>query len=290
MRTRKDYISLLLCYVLWGFQPLYWGLLTDVDSYVILAVRIVLAAVFSVLLLAVTHRLDRLKAVFTSRRTMRILLPAVIFLFLDWAVFLVAVNAGHVLDASLGYYINPLLLFAIGIVVYREKSTKIQLAALGVAVVGVIISTAAFGQFPYLSLIIALNWSVYAALKKNISVDGVTSIAAETLIMTPFAAAYLLFFRRADLAAVSEPDVLFLLGSGIVTALPMFLYSNCVFRFSMIFLCFAQYLSPTFNLLCGLLMGESFSPSQIVSLLFFLAAVVLFSVDELRQMRTAPPE
>lgn len=149
MRTKKDYISLLLCYVLWGFQPLYWGLLTDVDSYVILAVRIVLAAVFSVLLLAVTHRLDRLKAVFTSRRTMRILLPAVVFLFLDWAVFLVAVNAGHVLDASLGYYIN---------------------------------------------------------------------------------------------------------------------------------------------LLCGLLMGESFSPSQIVSLLFFLAAVVLFSVDELRQMRTAPPE
>lgn len=288
MQQKKDYFSLLLCYVLWGFQPLYWGLLADVDSYVILAVRIVLAAVFSVLLLAVTHRLGRLKAVFTSRKTLRFLLPAVVFLFLDWAVFLVAVNAGHVLDTGLGYYINPLLLFAIGIVVYREKSTKLQLAALVIAVIGVVISTVAFGDFPFLSLVIALNWSVYAALKKNVTVDGVTSIAAETLIMTPFAIAYLLIFRRADLAAVSGPDVLFLLGSGIVTALPMFLYSNCVLRFSMIFLCFAQYLSPSFNLLCGLLMGESFSPSQIVSLLFFLAAILLFSVGELRQVRTKP--
>ena len=284
-KNRKDLISLFLCYLLWGFQPLYWNLLGSVNSYVILGCRIILAAVFSVFLLALTHRLSALKAVFCDRSTMKYLLPAVVFLLADWAVFIVAVNAGHVLDAGLGYYINPLILFAFGVVFFRERCTKIQLAALAVAAVGVIISTAAFGEFPYISLIIAVNWSVYAALKKNVRLDGVVSIAAETLIMAPFAIAFLLIFKRTDLAELCGADLWLILGSGFVTALPMFLYSNCVMRFSLIFMCFAQYLSPTFNLICGFLTGERFSRSQLTSLLFFLAAIVIFTLSEARQIK-----
>ena len=288
-KNRSDLVSLFLCYLLWGFQPLYWNRLNGVNSYVILGCRIVLAAVFSVFLLAVTHRLPELKAVFRDRQTMKYLLPAVVFLLADWAVFIVAVNAGHVLDAGLGYYINPLILFAFGVIFFRERCTKIQLAALAVAAVGVVISTVAFGSFPYISLIIAVNWSIYAALKKNIKLDGVVSIAAETLVMTPFAIAFLLIWKQADVAALSGAEFWMMLGSGIVTALPMFLYSNCVMRFSLIFMCFAQYLSPTFNLICGFLTGERFSPSQLTSLLFFLAAIVIFTVSEVRQNEKSNP-
>ncbi len=283
MRTRKDLCSLLLCYALWGFQPLYWQFLNGVDSFIILGCRIVLAAVFSVFLLAVTHRLPELKAVFCNRKLMKILLPAVVFLLADWAVFIIVVNAGHVLDASLGYYFNPLLLFAFGIVFYKERCTKMQLAALGIAVIGVVISSTAFGDFPYISLIIAFNWAVYATLKKNVTLDGVLSICVETLILTPFALAFLLILKPADLAALQSPEIWFILGSGIVTALPMFLYSRSVHRFPLIFMCFAQYLSPTFNLICGLITGETFTASQIVSFLFFLAAIVVFMISEIRQ-------
>lgn len=282
---KKDVFLLVLCYVLWGFQPLYWALNKDTDAYTVLGCRILMAALFSVLILAVQGRLRELKAVFFDRKIMKLLLPAVVFLLLDWAVFIVAVNAGHVLDAGLGYYINPLFLFAVGIIVYKEKCGKTVYIALLVAIAGVIVSTAAYGSFPYLSLIIAVNWSVYAAIKKNVSLDGVLSIAAETLLLVPLAAAFLLLFRRPVLAAFDVKDVLFFVGSGVVTALPMFLYSNCVFRFPMTFMCFAQYMSPSFNLICGLMMGESFSKSQVVSFLFFAAAILIFTLGEVKSMK-----
>ena len=285
MTTKKDYVSLVLCYVLWGFQPLYWAFLSHVDSFTILACRIVMAAFFSVLLLAVTGRLPELKALPGNRKIMKLLLPAVVFLLADWAVFIVVIQSGHVLDASLGYYINPLLLFAVGVVLYKEKSTKIQFIALGIAAVGVIISTAAFGEFPYISLIIAVNWAVYASLKAKIKLEGVLSIAAETLLLTPLALAFLLLFRRPEIASFSGRDFAFLIGSGIVTALPMFLYSNCVAKFTLIVMCFAQYLSPTFNLVCGLIQGERFSPSQLTSFAFFIAAIAVFTAGELRHLR-----
>ena len=287
MPQKKDYAALLLTYILWGFQPLYWGLLSEVDSYLILACRIVLAAVFSVLLLALTHKLPELWALLKDKQARRLQLPAVVFLFLDWAVFLVAVNAGHVIDTGLGYYINPLLLFAVGVLLFREPCTPIQLAALGIAVVGVVVSAAACGEVPVLALVIACNWTVYAAFEKRVPASGVVSIAAETLYMAPFALLYLLLFRRSDLAALNVSQSLWMLGSGIVTALPMYLYSSCVARFSLIVMCFAQYLSPTFNLLCGIIRGEEFSPGQLVSLLFFLAAIVVFTVGEVRNMKKA---
>ena len=282
MNKRKDYISLILCYVLWGFQPFYWAFLDGVDSFVILAFRIIMAAVFSVLLLALTGRLEELKAAFCDRSVMKYLVPAVVFLLADWGVFILAVVNGHVLDCSLGYYISPLIIFAISVLVYKEKSTPVHYIALGIAVVGIIISTVSFGSFPLLALIISFNWSIYAAVKKNVKLDGVVSIAAETLMLTPLAIAFLLIFKRADLAAISSREALFLVGSGIVTALPMFLYSNCIAHFSLIIMCFAQYLSPSFNLFCGLTMGESFSRSQLVSFLFFLTAIIVFTVGELR--------
>lgn len=274
-----------MCYLLWGFQPLYWALIPDVDSFTMLGCRIVMAALFSLALLAAGKRLSELKALFHNKKIMKILLPAVVFLLADWAVFLVVINAGHVLDVSLGYYLNPLILFAAGVVLFKEKYTGIQLVALGVAAVGVIISTVAFGSFPFISVVIAVNWAIYASLKKNVKVDGILSIAAETLILTPFAIAFLIIFKHSDMAILNVRETVLLIGSGVVTALPMFLYSNSVSRFSLIVMCFAQYLSPTFNLLCGLIMGESFSPSQIVSFVFFIAAIAIFTAGEIRTVK-----
>lgn len=287
---KSSVASLVMCYVLWGFQPLYWAFLSDVDPYTILAFRIIMAAVFSVLLLALQHRIGELRALFRSRSIMKFMLPAVVFLLADWAVFIVVVNAGHVLDASLGYYFNPLLLFAVGVIVYKEKSTAWQAAALGIACIGVIISTVAFGSFPLISLVIAVNWAVYASLKRSIHIDGVLSIAAETLLLTPLAIVFLLAFRTGDIAGFDLRQIGFLLGGGVVTALPMFLYSNCVSKFSLIIMCFAQYLTPTFNLICGLLTGEHFANSQIVSFLFFIAAIIISTVGELKRLRQKPSD
>lgn len=283
--TKNKYLRLILCYVLWGFQPLYWALLGDYDPFTILGVRIIFSAIFAVLLLALGHRLHELWALFRDRATMKLLIPATVFIFADWAVYIAAVSAGRVLDVSLGYYINPLVLFLIGAVIYRERATAASLVALAIAAAGVVVSTLAYGSFPALALVIALNWAVYAALKKNVRVDGVLSIAVETILMTPPALIFLLAFRTPELGAASPTDALLLIGSGVVTALPMFLYSDCVSKLPLTVMCFAQYLSPTFGLLCGCLLGEVFTKSQLMSLAFFVAAIIVFSCGELRAAR-----
>ena len=281
--TKKDTAALLGCYMLWGFQPLYWGLIGDVGTMTVMPMRIVFAALFSVLILAIQKRTGELRALFKDRKMMKFLLPAALFLLADWTVYIILVNSGHIIDVSLGYYINPLILFLIGALIYREKCGAGHFIALAVAVMGVVVSAAAFGSVPYTSLIIAVNWAVYAAIKKNVSVDGVLSIAAETLILTIPAVIFMLVFRRAELAQIPASSWLPLLGSGVVTALPMFLYSRCVSRLPLVFMCFAQYLSPTFGLVCAFIKGESFSQSQLISLAFFIAAIVVFTVSELKR-------
>lgn len=288
MNSKKNVFCLVLCYFIWGFQPLYWALNHTLDSFMILGCRIVMAAFFSVAILALTGRLSELKKLFSDKKALKYLIPASVFLLLDWAVFLVAVNAGHVLDASLGYYINPLMLFAFGVVIYKEKCRKIQLLALGIAAVGVVISTVTFGSFPYISLFLASNWAVYTLLKKYVHVDGVVSIAAETLMMSPFAIAYLLIFKSANLSSLQIGEIAFLMGTGVVAAMPMFLYSNSVTAFPLTAMCFAQYLSPTFNMICGLILGETFSGSQFVSFAFFIAAIIIFTANEIRQTVSKP--
>ena len=281
--TKKDTAALLGCYMLWGFQPLYWGLIGDVGTMTVMPLRIVFAALFSVLILALQKRTAELKALFKDRKMMKFLLPAALFLLADWTVYIILVNSGHIIDVSLGYYINPLLLFLIGALIYREKCGAGHFIALAVAVMGVVVSAAAFGSVPYTSLIIAVNWAVYAAIKKNVSIDGVLSIAAETLILTIPAVIFMLIFQRAELAQIPASSWLPLLGSGVVTALPMFLYSRCVSRLPLVLMCFAQYLSPTFGLVCAFIRGESFSQSQLISLAFFIAAIVVFTVSELKR-------
>lgn len=281
--TKKDTAALLGCYMLWGFQPLYWGLIGDVGTMTVMPLRIVFAALFSVLILALQKRTAELKALFKDRKMMKFLLPAALFLLADWTVYIILVNSGHIIDVSLGYYINPLILFLIGALIYREKCGAGHFIALAVAVMGVVVSAAAFGSVPYTSLIIAVNWAVYAAIKKNVSVDGVLSIAAETLILTIPAVIFMLLFQRAELAQIPASSWLPLVGSGVVTALPMFLYSRCVSRLPLVLMCFAQYLSPTFGLVCAFIKGESFSQSQLISLAFFIAAIVVFTVSELKR-------
>ena len=281
--TKKDTAALLGCYMLWGFQPLYWGLIGDVGTMTLMPLRIVFAALFSVLILALQKRTGELRTLFKNRKMMKFLLPAALFLLADWTVYIILVNSGHIIDVSLGYYINPLILFLIGALIYREKCGAGHFIALAVAVGGVVVSAAAFGSVPYTSLIIAVNWAVYAAIKKNVSVDGVLSIAAETLILTIPAVIFMLLFQRAELAQIPASSYLPLVGSGVVTALPMFLYSRCVSRLPLVLMCFAQYLSPTFGLVCAFIKGESFSQSQLISLAFFIAAIVVFTVSELKR-------
>lgn len=286
---KKDLLILILCYTLWGILPLYWRLLAGVDSLFVLCCRIVFSMAFTVLLLACTGRLAVLKKALRDKRIMLLLLPAALFITTNWGVYIWAVNAGHTLDASLGYYLNPLVVFALSIAFFKERPTKLQLAAMGVALLGVLLSIVMFGGFPVVALVLAFCFAAYGAIKKIAHVDAVAGIAIENLLMAPLALAFAFGFRQSALAAVAPVEWLLLLGGGVVTAVPMMLYSRSVNKVPFVTVGFAQYISPTLMVLCGLITGEKLTADKVIPLLFILTALVLYSIAMIQQTRAAEP-
>jgi len=248
-----------------------------------LVMRIIWSAVLTTCILAVTKRLSELKALFGDRNKMKFLAPAMLFLLADWGVFIYAVQTGHVLDTSLGYYMTPFVVFALGMIVFKEKPTVLTLIAMSLALTGVAVSTIHYGRFPLISVALSFLFAIYGAIKKFVQVESVLSIAAETIMMTPLCVAFLLLSPiRGDLASSTSIDHLLFIGAGIVTALPMLLYSFGVLKLPFVMLGFMQYICPTLSLFCGLFMGESITPDKLVSFSFIWAALAVYVVSVLR--------
>lgn len=281
-------LSTLACYILWGLLPLYWHALEQLNSVFILCNRIVWSAVFTVSLLLITKKFDEVKAVLKDKKKMRFVVPAAIAITVNWGVYIWAVNAGHLLDSSLGYYMNPLMVFATGIVLFREKAGKFEWIALGLATIGVLIATIAYGAFPWIAIVLALSFSIYGTLKKLAGVGGVTSIAVETLLIGPFALAFLAFApaSHASIAQLTPLTTVLLLLSGIVTASPLILFTFGVNRLPLSTVGFMQYLSPTLQMLIGMLVfHEVLTQDRIIAFIFIGAALVLYSIGVIRRSR-----
>lgn len=283
-------LSTLACYILWGLLPLYWHLLSGVNAVFILANRILWSLVFTAALLLVKKQLPEVKAVLRDKQKMRYMIPAAIMITINWGVYIWAVNAGHLLDSSLGYYLNPLMVFAIGIVLFRESCGAIEWVALGLATVGVLIATIAYGAFPWIAIVLALSFGFYGTLKKLAGVGGLTSIAVETLLIGPFALAFVLFapVSHAAVASLNTLSAILLLLSGIITASPLILFTFGVNRLPFTTVGFLQYVSPTLQMLIGVLVfKEVLTSDRIVSFAFFGAALILYSIGMVRRARQA---
>lgn len=281
-------LSTLACYSLWGLLPIYWHLLNSVNAMVILANRIVWSAVFTVALLLINRHFSEVTAVLRDKKKMRFMVPAALTITVNWGIYIWAVNAQHLLDASLGYYLNPLVVFAIGMLLFRETCSPLEWASLGLACVGVFIATLAYGAFPWIALSLAVTFGVYGTLKKLAGVAGLTSIAVETILVGPFALLYLLFSPAGQSAftALTVPTALLLIFSGVVTATPLILFTFGVNRLPFTTVGFLQYVSPTLQLLLGvLLFHETLTQDRLVAFAFFGAALVLYSVSLVQKAR-----
>ncbi len=277
--ARFGFLCMLFCYVLWGLQPLYWHLNTTFDSMFLMASRTVSAAIFCLLLLAIQGKLPQLKDVFCDPKVLRREIPAAAFLFGDWLVFIWAVQNGQVLECSVGYYIQPLVVFAFGALLFHEKCHGYHFVALGFMVAGIVVSAVGLGALPWVSVSLALMFSVYAAIKKSLHIDSVVSTSSEILIMTPFMLAYLLLFRRGEggLGSVDGPRFLFLLASGVITGLPMVLYSLAVRRLRLMTVSIGQYISPTLGIVCSLILREEITVLKLISFALIWAGIFIYA-------------
>ena len=281
--NKKALLSGLLCYVMWGSLPVFWNLLSGVNPLLILCCRIVFSFVFTAALLAVTGRMGTLPAIFKDKAVIRSLIPASILITINWGLYIWAINSGHILDASLGYYMNPLMVFLFGILVFREKSTKLHLIAVALAFTGVLISVIAYGSFPYISVGLSLSFAAYGVFKKKAGSDPVAGIAVESMLVTPFALIFALIFIPGSITSVNMTETLLLICGGALTAAPLVLFARAINDIPFIIVGFFQYLSPTITMIYGLIRGETLSAPQIVSYIFIWLGLIVFSIALVRK-------
>lgn len=284
---KKGIPTLLLCFFIWGFQPLYWYICGEWDTYFLLACRIIWAAVCCLCILWAQGKLPQLLEVFRDKNILKREIPASVFLLADWGVYLWAVQNGRVLECSLGYYIQPIVVFILGAVIFREKVSWRHIVILAVVVVGIVLSTDGFNGIPYVTILLAVCFAIYAAIKRSLRIDSVVSTSAEIVMMVPLALLFILFFRMGDtgMGSITPLRQLMLLGAGVVTAMPMVLYSVGVKYLPLMTAGFCQYLSPTLAIVCGMIMGEYLTAEKLRSFYFIWAGVLLYCLNTVYEER-----
>ena len=284
---RRGLPAMAACFLIWGFQPLYWYMCTNVcgeiDTFFLMACRIIWAAVTCLCILKVQGKLPQLWAVFKDKQVLKRELPASVFLFGDWIVYLWAVQNGRVLECSLGYYIQPLVVFAFGAVIFKEKLSWRHFVIIAIVVVGIVLSTSGFGGVPYVTIALAAMFAIYAAIKKSLTIDSIVSTTMEIIMMVPVAIVFVLCCRMGDngMGSLTVVRQLLLMGSGVVTAVPMLFYAIGVRNLPLMTTGICQYLSPTLAIFCGMIMGESLTKEKLVSFCFIWAGVILYTLNSI---------
>lgn len=278
-------------YVLWGFLPLYFKFLGDTPPTVILAHRIVWSVPTALVLIAVAGKWGELTGLWRSPRVMFTLLGSSLAIATNWTIYIWAVTNGRVLEGSLGYFINPLITFVFAAMFFGERFKPLQLAALGLATAGVLNQTLVVGQFPWISLSLALSFAIYGVIRKTTPVDSRVGFGMEAIWLSPVAAAYLMFFLPAgtDTFGNGEPGhIALLLLAGPVTAAPLILFAMGARRLKLSTIGVLQYIGPSLQFILALLLGEVFTPAHAVTFGLIWLGVIMFTLAGRQPRITAP--
>lgn len=282
-------------YIMWGFLPLYWKLLESVPSGEILAYRILWSFIFMILLLAFSRSFQKVKEqwkVMTKGQIIA-LAGASILISINWFVYIWAVNANLVVEASLGYYVNPLVSVLLGVIFLKEKLNFWQLIAVLLAAVGVGILTFQYGTFPWIALSLALSFGFYGLVKKKLTLEPKVGLTLETLFVTPVALFYVLFLfanGHGILMDVSLLTFILLAGGGIVTAVPLLYFAKGAQRIPLSMVGFLQYIAPTIMLFVGtVVFHEPFSSSQLLTFMLIWIGSIIFSLSKTKFMLSHQP-
>ncbi|WP_051717746.1 EamA family transporter RarD [Streptomyces sp. NRRL F-5727] len=276
-------------YAMWGLVPLYWPLLKPASAGEILAHRMVWSFVFVGLALLVLRRWGWVRELAASPRKLGLLTIAATVITVNWGLYIWSVNNGHVVESSLGYFINPLVTIALGVLVLKERLRPAQWAAVGIGFAAVLVLAVGYGRPPWISLVLAFSFAVYGLVKKQVNIGGLESLAAETAVQFLPALGYLVLLgTRSELAFGSEgPAHMALLAStGIVTAVPLICFGAAAIRVPLSTLGLLQYLAPTFQFLLGVVyFHEAMPPERWAGFSLVWLALTLLTWDALRTAR-----
>lgn len=280
---RQGVVAGSAAYLLWGVFPLYFPLLHPADPFEVLAHRVVWSLLVMIILVRVTRRWSGVRAVLADHARLWRLSAAASFLAVNWAVYIYGVTSGHVVEAALGYFINPLITVLLGVLVLHERLRPVQWAALGVAGVAVLVLSVQNGRPPWIALTLAVSFGIYGLLKKTAQVGAVEGLAVETGVLAPLAAAYLLWLELSGGSTFTGHGVghaALLMSTGIATAIPLLMFGAAAARIPLSTLGVLQYLAPTLQFAIGVLvLGEALGLIKLLGFCLVWVALCAFTAD-----------
>ena len=280
-------------YGLWGFLPVFFLLLAPAGPFEVVAARILFSLAFCALLLTVTRRWGSVHAIIRQPRLLLIIGAAGAFIYINWQVYILAVLTGHVLEGALGYFINPIVTVLLGVLVLRERLRRAQWVAIGISLVAVLVLAIGYGQFPWISLVLAFSFGFYGLIKKRIGprVDAVSGLSLETAWLVPVAVVQLAIVGATTGLTIGTEGPFHLtvmVLTGVITAVPLLLFAAAARRLPLVTLGLVQYFAPLLQFLFGaFILHEAMPPERWVGFGLVWIALIIFTVDMVSHGRSA---
>ncbi|AQM68522.1 TPA: EamA family transporter RarD [Vibrio campbellii] len=288
-RSRQGVLLAIGAYTMWGIAPIYFKSIAEVSPLEILSHRVIWSFFLLAALLHFGRHWRSVRDIIKNKTKMMFLVSTAILVGANWLIFIWAVNSNHMLDASLGYYINPLINVLLGMVFLGERLRKLQWFAVVLAACGVLVQLIVFGSVPVVAIALAMSFGFYGLLRKKVSVEAQTGLFIETLVMLPAAAIYLLFIASSPTSNMLDNPMqlnTLLIAAGVITTLPLLCFTGAATRLKLSTLGFFQYIGPSLMfLLAVLIYGEPFTSDKAITFAFIWGALVVFSFDGLRNNR-----
>ena len=276
-------------YSLWGAFPLYWPLLEPANPLEIVSHRAVWTLVFCFFVLAATKALKSTLATLKRPKVAAKLFATSVLISINWLVYIWATNNGHVVEASLGYYINPLIIIGFGVLLLKEKMRPLQWVAVSIASIGVLVLTIDYGRLPWIALTLAVSWGSYGLIKKQLGLGALEGLAIETFISAFFYLAYLIYIGNQGTGQFGQSWglTLLLMSAGAITAIPLLLFNGSTNRLPFTTIGLLQYITPTLQFSIGVwVLNEDMPTARWIGFLIIWAALVTLAIDLIKSSRT----
>ncbi|MFV5901299.1 EamA family transporter RarD [Staphylococcus gallinarum] len=283
---KKGVIFAFGAYILWGILPIYWELIQNIGAFEILAFRIIFSMIFMVFIVIISNKtgpfIKDVQQLIKQPIQLIAIIAAGYVITINWGTFIWAVTNGHVLQSSLGYYINPLVSILLALIFLKERFNKAEWLAIALAVVGVLYMTLKMGVFPGISLLLAGSFGIYGLIKKLVPLDAISSITIECIVTAPAGLIYIWYvWQQGDLTFGYNVSSFWLLLSGAVTAVPLILFSAGARRIPLSLTGFIQYIGPTIMFVLGVfLFKEPFNIDQLITFIFIWIGIIVYSISQ----------
>ena len=290
---KKGVLCVLACQLIWGFCPIYWEALVPIPSWIIILYRIVTMFVYSYIGARLKYSREEIFGPLGDRAIRRKYFAAGLILTVNWSIYIWAMTTEHVIQASIGYYIEPIVICAVGIVVFKERLTRYNITAMIFALIAIAVILIHFRQIPGVALGLAGTWAVYSAIKKTSELPPIIALVYETMVYAVIALFAILYIETKGIGAISmnipgKYAMMFL--SGLVTLIPVALFAVAAKKVSLFVIGLAQYISPTISLLLGIFMfKEPIDATQIIAFIIIWAGLCIFTYGEFKTVKDTDP-